>query len=343
MGPDFSRKTVDTVAKRAAFLCSNPDCRVLTVGPNEEPTKATVIGEAAHIFGARESSARYRSDMTDVARSEITNAIWLCKNCHRIVDQDFNKYVPELLFLWREEQEKFSVSNLGSSGDRMLFQLEQSQVDQLRGCPPIVRRIAIDRPKGWEWRLTAELLRHYNQPVLRRLSDLDAKLYTKPIVTLRDEEFPEWLSTRVREMEMLIHPISNTMSLLNQAWGEPGQAGDVNEIHHACQLMRDALGQVVLHEENLYFVKVSELYEPILELLKNALGNQARKVSEIPVLLDEAVDMIGADHGGTRQSPKVIQRTIVFDLGDGWPEKLERELKKVERELIRKRQYTSLF
>ncbi|KQW99035.1 hypothetical protein [Flavobacterium sp. Root420] len=71
MNPDFSKNTIDTLAKRAAFMCSNPDCRVLTVGPNSDPEKSTKIGEAAHIYGARIGSKRYIDTMTDPARAEI--------------------------------------------------------------------------------------------------------------------------------------------------------------------------------------------------------------------------------------------------------------------------------
>ena len=74
-GPKFGAKTVQTLARRAANICSNPDCRRTTTGPAEEPTKAINIGEAAHIFGANPGSKRFRLEMSGRARSEITNAI----------------------------------------------------------------------------------------------------------------------------------------------------------------------------------------------------------------------------------------------------------------------------
>lgn len=39
MSPDFNQKTVDVLAKRAGYVCSNPDCRVSTVGPNSNEKK----------------------------------------------------------------------------------------------------------------------------------------------------------------------------------------------------------------------------------------------------------------------------------------------------------------
>ena len=67
--PDFIKKIVEVLAKRVRFQCSNCDCGVQTVGPNSDPEKATTIGEAAHIMGAKLGSARY-DDVGCDARSD---------------------------------------------------------------------------------------------------------------------------------------------------------------------------------------------------------------------------------------------------------------------------------
>ena len=33
---DFDKPVVDTLAKRAAYICSNPDCKTLTIAPFSE-------------------------------------------------------------------------------------------------------------------------------------------------------------------------------------------------------------------------------------------------------------------------------------------------------------------
>jgi len=50
----FPKKVVDTIAKRAGQRCSNPNCKTPTSGGNSDPTKATIIGEAAHVRGAQQ-------------------------------------------------------------------------------------------------------------------------------------------------------------------------------------------------------------------------------------------------------------------------------------------------
>ena len=333
MIPDFSQKTVDTVAKRAAYRCSNPECRAHTVGPNSEADKATVIGEAAHIFGARPNSARYDGQMSDTARAETTNAIWLCRNCHKLIDRDAPKFTSELIFAWREEHERYVAANLGSTSDRIQFDLESAHTDQFRDYRPLIRRIAIDKPIGWEYRLTAELLRYLNEPVFRRLRDLKENLYTLPVVSVNDDEAIDWVATRLGEMSDLVPPLANLVSRLNASWGPPGQPGDMDEIHHTCLLLRDGLKRIVEFEESLQFVRISDNFQGVMNLLKNCLGSQAEKLADTPGHLDHVVSLVGAEHGGTKEKPLVIEKIITFELSDSWERRMERELEKLSRDL----------
>lgn len=81
----FKQAVIVTLAKRAANRCSNPDCGAITSGPSDDRAGSVNVGEAAHIYGAHPGSARYEELMDSVDRSDITNAIWLCGNCHKLV------------------------------------------------------------------------------------------------------------------------------------------------------------------------------------------------------------------------------------------------------------------
>lgn len=321
------------MAKRAAFICSNTECRVSTVGPNAESDKATIIGEAAHICGARAGSARYDSEMSDVARAEITNAIWLCRNCHKKIDRNPKNFSAELLFTWREEHERFVAENLGSANDSIQADIEEIHLDQFRGYPPVVKRIAIDKPDGWEWRLSAELMRYLNRPMFRKLNDLSTNLYTVQVEQVDDEDAFDWISIRLDDMANLVTPLSNLLSQLNDAWGQPGEPGDVVEIHHVCCLIRDALEKIVAHEERLRFVRISDDFHPILALIKDNIGEQSKKLSTIPDDLDKIVGLLGTEHGGTTEAPHMIEMTITFELPDGWSKKFNRELRRLKKTL----------
>ncbi len=269
--------------------------------------------------------------MSDSARSEITNAIWLCRNCHKTVDRDENFYSADLLFSWREQHERDSAGELGKSNALLRLQLEEQIVEGFEDLPPLVRRIILDKPFGWEWQLTAELMRHLNGPVFRRYSDLRGGLYTRTAVRIRDDELLDWIQSQTHEMANLLGPLTNLLNCLNAAWGAPGEPGDVNEIIHICKLLRDGLERVLEQEERVEFTHVSKKFECLLSLLKDALGSQAQKFEDIPRTLDGALEMIAGEHEGTIEQPKIINHTIEFSLPDNWNREMERELSRLER------------
>ncbi len=315
--PGFRAKTIDTLARRAAFRCSNPDCRANTVGPNSDPQKATTIGEAAHIFGARPGAKRFRADMTESARAAITNGIWLCRNCHRQVDSDERRYTSDMLFAWRELHEQFVQSELGNSSDRILGEQQRAALERFAYYPPLIRRIIIDKPDGWEWRLTAELMRYLNGPLFRKLSDLREGLHAAPQEHVNEEEAPEWVQQRCTEMSRLMPPLDGLIRRLNQSWGEPGEPGNVEEIHHVCKLLQASLEQIVLFEERVYFTNGPKSYEKVLSLLRDIAGSQADKLAEIPTFLDELVLLLESEHAKDHHGPpQTITKTITLEVSE---------------------------
>ncbi len=101
---DFTQLVKSKLAKRVAYICSNPSCQKLTIGPNSSDS-INNIGVAAHICAASPGGPRYNSIMTEKERRSYENGIWLCQSCARIIDIDAEKYTPQLLKLWKEETE----------------------------------------------------------------------------------------------------------------------------------------------------------------------------------------------------------------------------------------------
>lgn len=103
--PDFSAATVTSLSKRAAQTCSNPDCRRPTSGPHSDDSKSVLLGEAAHICGARPGSARFDPAMSDTQRADPLNGVWLCRICARLVDGDERRFPPDSLRQWKKQHE----------------------------------------------------------------------------------------------------------------------------------------------------------------------------------------------------------------------------------------------
>lgn len=106
MRDDFSAKIKDTLAKRVGFICSNPECQMLTIGPNSDINKNTSIGVAAHLTAASKGGPRFNERSSSEERQGINNAIWLCQSCSTLIDRDIERYTVQRLNDWKVEAEK---------------------------------------------------------------------------------------------------------------------------------------------------------------------------------------------------------------------------------------------
>jgi hypothetical protein len=132
MRDDFSMATKETLAKRVAHHCSNPQCRQVTSGPQDDPEKAINIGVAAHITAASEDGPRYNPSLTPMERRSTRNGVWLCQNCAKLVDNDVVRYDVEILRLWKRLAEKTAIKELenGSTFDNEV-QLMFARIERL--------------------------------------------------------------------------------------------------------------------------------------------------------------------------------------------------------------------
>jgi len=115
MSDDFSDRVRKALADRVGHLCSNPECRALTSGPQEDPAKAVNVGVAAHITAASAGGPRYDSDLLPEERSASSNGIWLCQNCAKLIDNDVTRFTVDLLKKWKADAEAEAKSRIGKT------------------------------------------------------------------------------------------------------------------------------------------------------------------------------------------------------------------------------------
>ena len=132
---DFTLAIKRQLRERVANYCSNPNCRVLTISTKESnSTSIHIIGEGAHICAVQPNGARYDIKMTSAQRKSFDNGIWLCRNCHKIIDSEPEKYSVKLLKEWKKDAEEYSVENIGKR-PKTDIDIQEAQRNLLSAMP----------------------------------------------------------------------------------------------------------------------------------------------------------------------------------------------------------------
>jgi hypothetical protein len=121
MRDDFAAGTKELLARRVGFVCSNPECRQPTSGPQADPTRAVNIGVAAHISAASPGGARYGEDLWPEQRADSSNGIWLCQTCAKLIDSDPIRFSRIVIEGWKRAAERAAAVALSEgrqSGNR---------------------------------------------------------------------------------------------------------------------------------------------------------------------------------------------------------------------------------
>ena len=110
---NFPEGTKRVLWERVGGLCSNPDCRKRTLGPDSSaPHKSLRLGEAAHIHAAAPLGPRYNDEMTSAQRKSAENGIWLCTACAKKIDRNKSKYPADILKAWKDKAEVMALQDL---------------------------------------------------------------------------------------------------------------------------------------------------------------------------------------------------------------------------------------
>jgi hypothetical protein len=323
----FKKAIVELVAKRAANICSNPDCQALTSGPAKNRSKAINVGEAAHIYGANPRSARFRETLTEAERGDITNAIWLCCTCHKTVDSDDHQFPAALLFEWRRGHEQFVLEKLGKAGALLRQKVLAKELEPFASSSYLAQQIIIDKPDFWEYKLTVELLRSMAVPTIDRWKSLNRGLYTKPSTIVVLGDFTDWLQARIAEITRLTDVITGLVNGEIQAsWGPPGQPGSETEILRVCALFAECCENILHWEEAIRFASVPSEFKEVQALWVGIGGRMMEQLEKIPIHLSEIFSV---------ENPSgVFELNLTLDLPAGWVEEckaaMERATARIE-------------
>jgi len=263
-------------------------------------------------WSARIVSAPYRRRRT--SKNSGSAALWLCRNCHKLVDSDPTQFPADLLFEWRRSHERSVISSLGKAGALARFKILESHLVGFASASYLAQQIVIDKPKHWEYKLTAELLRSMLEPIRSKVEALQRGLYALPAHPIQKENLITWLSTEMDALKAQVSALANLFNgELQRAWGPLGEPGSETEILRICSLIVDACQRILDWEERVRFVIVPDELQDIQDLLVGIGTFNLRIVFDVPNWLAK---LFASD-----PTPGTHSLTVVFDMPEGWGEK----------------------
>ena len=142
---EFNPKTRELLAKRASYICSNPNCRSLTLCASEnDPEKYISAWRASHITAAARNGPRYDPSLTPEERASVDNGIFLCSFCADMIDKNKGLDFPvSLLKEWKREHETWIRTNLNKSPHSLITVIDGKHEAKGKG---IVTGIDVQEP-----------------------------------------------------------------------------------------------------------------------------------------------------------------------------------------------------
>ena len=130
MRDDFKKATVKKLAERAAYFCSNPYCKRVTIGPDiANLQKSATVGKAAHICAAAKGGPRYDETQTSAERQNISNGIWLCGSCADLIDKNKGDAYPRDLLMWWKKSHEALMTICLQGGKHVVLQFLDERPD----------------------------------------------------------------------------------------------------------------------------------------------------------------------------------------------------------------------
>lgn len=263
--------------------------------------------------------------MTSSERSDATNAIWLCRNCHKLVDADQNRFPHELLFEWRRAHDETILSMVGKAGAALRHKAAERQLAGFKDESYLAQQIVLDKPYAWEYRLTTELLRSKLHATLSRWQSLSRGLYTKPVVRIASDDVMDWWADRIHEMGEITPALSSIINEEFQAsWGDPGSPGDQQAILRVCDLFAENCAAILHWEERVRFARLPDPFVSFQQLLVGVGGHLLDQVTRIPTEMSRIFS-------GPEKPEGTFTISIEISVPDGWNDRCQAEFDRIRK------------
>jgi len=130
------------------------------------------------------------------------------------------------------------------------------------------QRIAREKPKFWEFLLTAELIKSKLADVRRRFDRQKTGL--TPVLTrlISGRQFMDWVTIKMQDLVNLTKALDGNMASIQASWGPPGKPGDVHDLKNSVDDFIGLCYQLVEWEKEVLATTPPESLRRLKETMK---------------------------------------------------------------------------
>lgn len=150
------------------------------------------------------------------------------------------------------------------------------------------KKIETEKPKFWEYKLTAALLRNNVDPIIDQSNRLQQGAYTKAFGQIASpQEALDWCRARMDQVPKLCEDFGTLVNeRLPASWGPAGQPGDVAAIENACEGLTDCARKVLAWKETVRFTKLPAAFSDVQSVLSKFPDSLLEQIGRISTELE---------------------------------------------------------
>lgn len=147
------------------------------------------------------------------------------------------------------------------------------------------QRLAREKPKYWEFLLTAELLNTKLAEVRRQFERQKTGLAHVPTKPIGGREFIDWIQAKISDLLLMVEALKNQMPIIQDSWGPLGKPGDVYKLKQSVDDFIQLCHELVEWEKDLRSTTPPEQARKLKDTMKGWTEGVLEEIERLPVEL----------------------------------------------------------
>jgi hypothetical protein len=144
------------------------------------------------------------------------------------------------------------------------------------------QRLAREKPRYWEYLLTAELFKTKLAEVRRLFERQKSGMAHVPTHSITGREFVDWMLNKINDLVSLMEAFQGQIKLVQESWGPQGKPGDAHQIQMSVNEYVQLCHQLVGWEEDLRAIVPPALLRPLKDTMKGWTEGILAEMERIP-------------------------------------------------------------